>query len=179
MMTTATQRRPQTSALTDGSRTITLQDSQPRTGDQVSGGGAGPSTGEPNTTHVGVLKLRGAQQRSRQRVAWGADVIDNEGCSKKKSKICCIYHKPRRFDESSSESESTSASDSDLDKDGGWRRGDDRARPTRRYRHTSHGHGCQHNTARREGQGGTVHELREPDSDSDVNAYEKAPKRRN
>jgi protein phosphatase 1 regulatory subunit 11 len=90
--------------------------------------------------------------------------------------VCCIYHKPRRFDESSSESDSASASDSDSG--AGWRYGDDRARPTGRYRHASHGHGCGHNTMRREGQGESIHELHQPGSDSDVNAYEKAPKRK-
>lgn len=84
-MMTATQRRPQTSAPTDGSRTITLRDAQPRPeDDDASGGGVGPSTRETRT--VGVLKLRGVQRRTRQRVAWGADVVDNEGCGKKKSK---------------------------------------------------------------------------------------------
>ena len=92
--------------------------------------------------------------------------------------VCCIYHKPRRFDESSSESESDSASDSAEERGGGRRYDDDRARPTRRYRGASHGHGCGHNTMRREGQGGTVHELHHTDSDSDVNAYEKTPKRK-
>lgn len=86
VMITATQRRPHTSAPLDGSRTITLRDAQSHPEvDNAAGGGAGPSSGEPNTT-VGVLKLRGAQRRTRQRVAWGADVVDNEGCGKKKSK---------------------------------------------------------------------------------------------
>ncbi|KAG8213498.1 hypothetical protein J3R82DRAFT_12037 [Butyriboletus roseoflavus] len=90
--------------------------------------------------------------------------------------VCCIYHKPRRFDESSSESESASASDSD---DGGGRHhGRDQVRSTRRCRHAPHGHGCKHNAVRREGQGETVHELSQSDSDSDVNAYEKAPKQK-
>lgn len=65
---------------------------------------------------VGTLKLRGAQskkQQSKAKVAWDEDVVDNEGCGKKKSKICCIYHKPRRFDESSDESSDSDASDSD------------------------------------------------------------------
>ncbi|KAG8213497.1 hypothetical protein J3R82DRAFT_12036 [Butyriboletus roseoflavus] len=89
-MITATQRSPHTSAPTDGSRTITLQDAQSRSEDDAAaGGGAGPSTGEPNTT-VGVLKLRGTQRRTRQRVAWGADVVDNEGCGRKKSKSPCL-----------------------------------------------------------------------------------------
>lgn len=41
---------------------------------------------------VGVLKLRGAQRRTCQRVAWDADVVDNEGCGKKKSKSACFVH---------------------------------------------------------------------------------------
>ncbi|KAG8213530.1 phosphatase inhibitor-domain-containing protein [Butyriboletus roseoflavus] len=150
-MITVSQRRPHTSAPADGSRTLTLRDVRPRPEDDDSaGGGAGPST------TAGVLKLRGTQRRTRQRVAFGADVVDNEGCGKKKSKICCIYHKPRRFDESSSESESASASDSD---EGGGRR-----------------YGSDQNIVRRDGRGGTVHELSQ--SDSDANAYERAPKRK-
>jgi len=40
-------------------------------------------------------------------VQWTEDVVDNEGAGRKKSKICCIYHKPRAFDESSDESDSS------------------------------------------------------------------------
>ncbi|KAG2364592.1 phosphatase inhibitor-domain-containing protein [Suillus spraguei] len=94
--------RTYTSAPTDGSRTITLLDSQPRPEDDTSQFGV-----------VGTLRLRGQPRKARQRVAWDEDVIDNEGCGKKKSKICCIYHKPRRFDESSEEESSGSDSDSD------------------------------------------------------------------
>ncbi|KAG2351873.1 phosphatase inhibitor-domain-containing protein, partial [Suillus spraguei] len=93
--------RTYTSAPTDGSRTITLLDSQPRPEDDTSQFGV-----------VGTLRLRGQPRKARQRVAWDEDVIDNEGCGKKKSKICCIYHKPRRFDESSEEESSGSDSDS-------------------------------------------------------------------
>ncbi|CAE6515005.1 unnamed protein product [Rhizoctonia solani] len=93
MASTAAARRPATSAPGDGSRTILVTDSQPIEGNNT------PNAGSPN----GILKLRGGT-RSRPRVMWDADVIDNEGCGKKKSKICCIYHKPKRFDESSSES---------------------------------------------------------------------------
>ncbi|KIJ60345.1 hypothetical protein HYDPIDRAFT_117239 [Hydnomerulius pinastri MD-312] len=164
-MNTATQRRPNTSAPSDGSRTITIRDSQPRPeGDS----GAGPS-GE--STAVGALRLRGAQRRTRQRVAWGEDVIDNEGCGKKKSKICCIYHKPRRFDESSSESDS----DSDSDSSCGHGHGNDRA-SARPGGHTHPPNGHSHGFVHREGNGGAIHELE--DSDSDTNAYERAPKRK-
>jgi protein phosphatase 1 regulatory subunit 11 len=74
---TATQGRSHTSAPTDGSRTITLLDSQPRPEDDV-----GPSS----DSIVGALRLRGEPRRTRQRVVWDEDVIDNEGCGKKKSK---------------------------------------------------------------------------------------------
>ncbi|EJD49536.1 hypothetical protein AURDEDRAFT_112415 [Auricularia subglabra TFB-10046 SS5] len=71
---------------------------------------AGPST-EPAPPQ-GVLRLRGGP-RSGPRVTWTEDIVDNEHLGKKKSKICCIYHKPRKFDESSDES-----SDDDSDCDG-------------------------------------------------------------
>jgi protein phosphatase 1 regulatory subunit 11 len=195
-MTTATQRRPQTSAPTDGSRTITLRDTQPRPeDDDASGGGAGPSTGE--TQHdsgraqaprcpaayapaccVGRRRRRQRRMREEKVQECVLHLCTRMCKSVDLQPVCCIYHKPRRFDESSSESESASASDSESDEGGGWRHGDDRARPTRRHRHASHGHGCGHDTVRRERQCGTVHELHHADSDSDVNTYERAPKRK-
>ena len=30
-----------------------------------------------------------------KKVKWSEDTVDNEGKGKKKSKICCIYHKPK------------------------------------------------------------------------------------
>ncbi|GLB40738.1 putative protein phosphatase inhibitor [Lyophyllum shimeji] len=94
---------PSTSARNDGgSRTITITDTVARAED--------PTTGPEGRT-VGTLRLR-AGTRHQQRVAWDEDVVDNEGCGRKSSKICCIYHKPRRFDESSSE-ESSSESESE------------------------------------------------------------------
>ncbi|KAK7062671.1 Type 1 phosphatases regulator ypi1 [Paramarasmius palmivorus] len=103
----AAQRRPGTSAPSDGSRTITLTGAPPHEDDES---GAGPSS--ESSSNVGTLRLRGATKKSRQRVVWSDDVVDNEGCGRKSSKICCIYHKPRRFDESSSEEDSDSDSDS-------------------------------------------------------------------
>ncbi|KAI0715815.1 phosphatase inhibitor-domain-containing protein [Cerioporus squamosus] len=145
----------------DGSRTITVQDNQPREEAQ---------TDEPTT--VGALRLRGVA-RHRQRVVWREDVVDNEGAGKKKSKICCIYHRPKQFDESSSSDES-SDSDSDSHSDDG--------RARRRCNHDhDHDHDGNdrgdHATASRDPQdGGAVHEL---DSDSDdVNAYERMPRRK-
>lgn len=94
----------------------------------------GSSSGDPTSSEpqpVGALRLRGGPRRTRQRVVWGEDVVDNEGAGKKSSKsthdvpsffeirpdltclVCCIYHKPKRFDESSDEDSSDSESDSD------------------------------------------------------------------
>ncbi|KAG9311819.1 phosphatase inhibitor-domain-containing protein [Chiua virens] len=129
-----------------------------------------PDPPQENTTQRWAYSSSVVPSGVRASVSLGIPgVVDNEGCGKKKSKICCIYHKPRQFDESSSESDSAS-SDSDST---GRNRDSDRGRPATRYRHA---HGCRHHAARQEGQGETVHELHQ--SDSDVNAYERAPKRK-
>ncbi|WWC89198.1 uncharacterized protein L201_004116 [Kwoniella dendrophila CBS 6074] len=69
---------------------------------------AGPSR-SPTTEQPpnGVLKLRGGPTK-KQKVVWSDETVDNEGMGKKKSKICCIYHKPKAFDESSDESSCSS-----------------------------------------------------------------------
>ena len=88
----ATQLRSQTSAPSDGSRTITLRDTQSRALDtdessSLSRSGSVPGQNEGSDAGaVGTLRLRGVARRSTQRVAWGEDVVDNEGCGKKKSK---------------------------------------------------------------------------------------------
>jgi protein phosphatase 1 regulatory subunit 11 len=38
------------------------------------------------------------------RVHWDENVVNNEGLNRKKSNKCCIYHRPKAFDESSEES---------------------------------------------------------------------------
>lgn len=53
--------------------------------------------------------MRGHHSDER-RVAWTQNTIDNEKLGRKSSKICCIYHKPKNFDESSSDSSSSSDS---------------------------------------------------------------------
>ncbi len=47
--------------------------------------------------------------RPKKVVQWGEDVVDNELLGRKKSKKCCIFHKRRKFGESSSESEGYSS----------------------------------------------------------------------
>ena len=127
-MYTATRNGPSTSAPGDSSRTLTITNNPTREengderGDDSDGGQL-----------IGTLRLR-TTRLTGPRVAWDENVIDNEGFGKKKSKskcfyfhrkiliqcvfffnlrsVCCIYHKARRFDESSSD-ESSSESDSD------------------------------------------------------------------
>ncbi|KAG2154006.1 phosphatase inhibitor-domain-containing protein [Suillus clintonianus] len=152
-----TQARAYTSAPTDGSRTITLRDSQPRSEDDAGRSG--------DSTVVGALRLRGEPRKTRQRVAWDEDVIDNEGCGKKKSKICCIYHKPRRFDESSEEESSESDSDSSCQHSNC---------PRQRRMHHPEGDGHSEGLATRDAP--NVHEPEEAGSSG--NAYERAPKSR-
>ncbi|KAJ8917430.1 hypothetical protein NQ315_005477 [Exocentrus adspersus] len=48
-----------------------------------------------------TLKLR--KPRTDRKVQWTTGTVDNENLNKKKSKCCCIYEKPRKFGESSSE----------------------------------------------------------------------------
>ena len=49
-------------------------------------------------THI-TLKLK----RRRSVVRWADDVVDNEDLCRKKSKKCCVFHRPRGLDESSDE----------------------------------------------------------------------------
>ncbi|KAL4264644.1 Type 1 phosphatases regulator [Pleurotus pulmonarius] len=142
-----TRQRPSTSAPGDGSRTITIQESEPI---------QDPLPAE--ATSVGAIRVRATNRRDNNRVVWDENVVDNEGCGRKSSKICCIYHKPRNFDESSSEEDSSdSGSDSDCDGHGhshphSHRRDLDRAQPSR----------------------GGDHLMK--DSASEPNAYEQVPK---
>ncbi|KAK6499185.1 Type 1 phosphatases regulator ypi1 [Arthrobotrys conoides] len=71
---------------------------------------AGVLAGSPD----GVLRLRGAHAE-RRRVTWTEEVVDNEGLGRKKTKICCIYNKPREFGESSSEESDSSSSSEEED----------------------------------------------------------------
>ena len=67
---------------------------------------------------VGVIRLVGSDTAttSSRRLQWDEKVVDNEHMGKKSSKstnidrivrlVCCIYHKPKKFDEDSSDSSS-------------------------------------------------------------------------
>ncbi|PWN41498.1 hypothetical protein IE81DRAFT_282098, partial [Ceraceosorus guamensis] len=97
---------------TDGSRTITITPTPSGEADEGAGSSSGSGTESPRAPIQGTLRLRGTDARPGRRVVWEQGTVDNEGMGKKSSKICCIYHKPRAFDESSS---SGSSSDSDDD----------------------------------------------------------------
>ena len=81
-----------------------------------------------------MLRLRGASAShhlghdpstsSRRRIQWAEDVVDNEGLGRKKSKVCCIFHKNREVGESSDESDGSNSSSSGSDES---ERGDDGA----------------------------------------------------
>ncbi|OAL39250.1 hypothetical protein AYO20_01568 [Fonsecaea nubica] len=114
-----------------------------------------------------ILRLRGAHDATaagsgtntsrgrRRQITWAEDVVDNEGLGRKSSKVCCIYHKPREFGESSSEDDSSSDSSSDSDSDAGGsdspddggarmsgnRKGQKHDRPRD---HHNHNDGCDH-----------------------------------
>lgn len=125
-----------------------------------------------------VLRLRGAHDASGshttrihgRRITWAEDVIDNEGLGRKSSKVCCIYHKPREFGESSSEDDSSSDSDSgDSDAGGSDSPDDGGARLSGNRRGRKHDHGHTHRDDCGHGKGKA---RRKPSP----NAYEKMPK---
>ncbi|EIN06254.1 hypothetical protein PUNSTDRAFT_54508 [Punctularia strigosozonata HHB-11173 SS5] len=173
MAYTAASAGPSTSGPTDASRTIVIEDAQPRPED-----GARDASSVDGEV-VGTLRLRAAGRPDRPRVAWAEEVVDNEGMGKKKSKICCIYHKPRRFDESSSEEDS---SDSDSGSDGGAKPSNYRRRRRNRHHHNhdlphdedcNHGHhGGDQLTHGGPSSQAVVHELA---VDPEPNAYERGP----
>ncbi|KAG5718844.1 hypothetical protein E4T56_gene6384 [Termitomyces sp. T112] len=149
---------PTTSAPGDGSRTHVITDSEPY-----------PESSSSYPNLVGTLRLR-TGPRNRQRVVWKDDVVDNEGCGRKSSKICCIYHKPRKFDESSSEDDSDSDSDSSLNI----------RRPRRHIHDHDRDHDHKHHNEESNGAGPQVRSSQsetvcELEKDEDHNAYERMP----
>ncbi|KIK52661.1 hypothetical protein GYMLUDRAFT_49813 [Collybiopsis luxurians FD-317 M1] len=150
-------RRPNTAAPTDGSRTITITPTP-------AGEDNGSSSNDPEDSSTGVLRLRAASnstRRPKQRVVWREDVVDNEGVGKKSSKICCIYHKPKAYDESSDEDDSDSDSDSDSSCDHDHPHG-----------HNGHAHGHREGLQNRD-DGASIEHIEH--SEPQRNAYEIAP----
>ena len=177
-------------------RRIAGQRTRPTQSSQAVRGGSGTATPEGSATQTLtsaptqpdglVLRLRGhtpspvseettdneggegSGTRRRRRIQWAEDVIDNEGLGRKKSKVCCIFHKNKPVGESSSEEDSSSSDDSDAspsDDDGAARpAGGGRGR--RKGRRQEHNHKHNHD----EGCGDGGHRKPSP------NAYERIPK---
>lgn len=91
--------RPNARPVTDGSRTITIHDSAPREAHPADPSSEDDSNATPSPAVDNddrerdaprlVLNLQGGpkpKSKAGKRVVWKEDVIDNEGCGKKKSK---------------------------------------------------------------------------------------------
>ncbi|XP_055331521.1 E3 ubiquitin-protein ligase PPP1R11-like [Paramacrobiotus metropolitanus] len=66
----------------------------------------------PAQSNQPTLTLRLKKPRTSREVHWAEDTVDNEGLNKKSSKCCCIYTKPKTFEERES---SSSESDDDCE----------------------------------------------------------------
>ncbi|OKL60350.1 hypothetical protein UA08_04369 [Talaromyces atroroseus] len=151
-------------------------------------GGTGSTTTEeePSTaTLPRTLRLRGEsevtdtdsssleqQSANSRRVRWDENVVNNEGMGKKSSKVCCIYHRPRALDESSSESSDSESSSDDSDTD------DDRdTRSGQRRRRRRHRDDCEHGDAGNDAScPGHSHDIKRVREKKKPNAYERIPK---
>ncbi len=162
-------------ATPEGSATQTITSAPPQPDALVLRlrGAHGPEPG-PETLTETETEAGGPETETRRRIQWAEDVVDNEGLGRKKSKVCCIFHKTREVGESSSEDDSSS-SDSDggstpSDEDGAARPvGGTRRRGRRRDRKHGHDHEHGHDCKQNHGHGD---EKRKPSP----NAYEKMPK---
>jgi hypothetical protein len=76
---------------------------------------------DPNSSALGPPSFS-LRLRAKKVVKWGEDVVDNEDMGKRKSKRCCIFHKRKKFGESSSESEYSSGAESGPESPGRQRR---------------------------------------------------------
>lgn len=57
------------------------------------------------------LVLKSLSLKEKKNVSWAEDTVDNEHMGKKKSKICCIFHRPRLNPDDPSSDESCSSCD--------------------------------------------------------------------
>jgi protein phosphatase 1 regulatory subunit 11 len=75
---------------------------------EVARSGSVTITITPEQAEPRVLSLTLQPRKPKKKVQWNDNVVDNENLGRKRSNICCIYHKPRSWDDSDSE-------DSDID----------------------------------------------------------------
>ncbi|CAI5757247.1 unnamed protein product [Candida verbasci] len=65
-----------------------------------------------------ILKLKAPEKSADQdqnQVQWSEETVNNEHLNRKKSKVCCIYHPQRNFDDPSDTSDSSDSSDDSQD----------------------------------------------------------------
>lgn len=71
----------------------------------------------PPTLKLRLTEKKGSGETKpkpeKKGVKWTSETVDNEHLNKKKSKKCCIYKKPKRFDESDTESSEGSHDEDD------------------------------------------------------------------
>lgn len=84
-----------------------------------------------------ILHLRPSKRKLKKKplVRWTEDTVDNEHMNKKKTKICCIFHPQRQFDDGSSCDSCGSSSDSSSDSSDG---SDTEASKPNAYEHQPH-----------------------------------------
>lgn len=188
-----TQHPPNTTTTTTSNTTV-----QPQTQTQT-------QTLTTSPTEPIVLRLRGADTTSsrtrptQRRIQWTAETVDNEHLNRKKSKVCCIFHRARAVGESSSEEGSSSSSssssgseDEESGEDDGRARmvGRGASRRIRRQRRCEgegdehehghgHGHGHEHGDGDKGCPGGSKKKgSRKSTRRPSPNAYERMPKYR-
>ncbi|PHH50199.1 Type 1 phosphatases regulator YPI1 [Ceratocystis fimbriata CBS 114723] len=156
-----------------GSRTHTITTSDSSTSSSTHAVPSSSAAPVPERHAPAILRLRGAPPAESRSVQWAEDVVDNEHLNRKKSKICCIYHRPRGIDEPSSES-SSSDSDSNSESDSDF---NDADRPRGRdHRAHKHSDDCNHRGGK--GNGDKKGKGKAPRKPS-PNAYERQPKPHN
>ncbi|KAG6008231.1 hypothetical protein E4U21_004830 [Claviceps maximensis] len=152
---------------------------------QQRGATAGPSSNtltQTQTSHSRsqsaaprVLRLRGQHAAKGRTVQWAEDVVDNEGLGRKSSKVCCIYHRPRRVDESSDDDSSSSDSDAEST---------DQEDEQNKASACGHGHGHAHGPGRKvaplgDKKGGKNMKMKKrAERAPSPNAYEKVPRKK-
>ncbi|EIE85381.1 hypothetical protein RO3G_10091 [Rhizopus delemar RA 99-880] len=139
-----TRLREQTPTSRHGSRTVIVNETNEEPEEVES----------PDSEPIGVLRLTGdMSSRQPRTIRWDESVIDNEHLNKKKTKICCIYHKPHVVGEDSDTESSSDSSNSESDSDSD----DSRAR---------HSANCNHNHSKRK---------KKNPREVSPNAYERQP----
>jgi protein phosphatase 1 regulatory subunit 11 len=85
--------------------------------------GASTSNGSATMTLVQEQPAESSEEvltltlHARPAVRWDENVVDNEGMGRKSSKRCCIFHKQRAYDESSTDSSDADGGGSSADED--------------------------------------------------------------